>query len=253
MAKNETPSYLEAIANELLAKYRKLDSIISHAPSKGSYHEKILRDVIRGYLPSTFSTGEGFIINIDSSTSSQLDILIVDNLDPRSFGYKENDFYIASDIAVTCFGEVKTYCTKKEFISSFHKLVDAKLIIKDLPARVTSFMFCYDAYASADTFIGWLDEAIARYPKRDETMPWHYPDYVFCFKKNVFHERRGAPSGSIRGMQYWHATQKNSTSNIIQQKMVQELFQCVTNGCGHLRKYQGIRMFREITPDGTDF
>jgi hypothetical protein len=243
------PSYLEAITNELLAKYRKLDSVISHAPTKGSYHEKILRDVIRNYLPSTFSTGEGFVINIDSETSSQLDILIIDNLDPRSFGYKENDFYIASDLAVVCFGEVKTYAVKSDFIASFHKLVSAKLIIKDLPARVTSFMFCYDAHASEASFRAWVDEAIAKVPNLDLTREWHYPDYVFCFKKKVFLERKTVTGG----FQYVAAIQRDSSSNHIQQLMMQELFQCVTNGCGRIRKYQGIRMFREQTPDGTDF
>lgn len=249
-AREDAPSYLEAITNELLAKYRKLDKVVSHAPTKGSYHEKILRDVIRNYLPSTFSTGEGFIINYESETSSQLDILIVDNLDPRSFGYKENDFFVASDIAVVCIGEVKTYCTKKEFIAAFHKLVEAKLIIKDLPARVTSFMFCYDAYASKETFSSWVDEAIGTMPGSDRTKQWHYPDYVFCLKKNVFLERRTVDIGSF---QYFTAKQRSTTSNIIQQVMIQNLFQCVTNGCGRMRKFQGINMFRSETPDGLEF
>lgn len=251
---NTAPNYLESLTEELLAKYRRLDSIVNHAPTKGTYHEKILRDVIRDYLPNTFSTGEGFIINIDSEVSYQLDILIVDNLDPRSFGYKSNDFYIASDIAVVCFGEVKTYCTKREFIKAFHKLVDSKMIIKDLPARVTSFLFCYDARASTESFKTWIDDAIAEYPRRDVAKPWHFPDYVFCFKKNIFHERRSPQGGrGIGAMQYWNATQRDNTSNFIQQKMLQELFQCVTNGCGRMRKYQGIRMARETTPAGEDF
>ncbi len=250
MPRSSPPAYLEAVTNEILAKYRKLDAVISHAPTKGSYHEKILRDVIRNYLPSTFSTGEGFIINIDSETSSQLDILVVDNLDPRSYGYKENDFFIASDIAVTCFGEVKSYATKNDFISSFHKLVKAKQVIKELPAKTTSFMFCYDARASEESFRAWVDEAIGQIPDRDQTRQWHYPDYVFCLKKNVFLERKEVPG---RGFQYIAAIQRDSSSTYIQQKMMQELFQCVTNGCGRMRKYQGIRMFREQTPDGSDF
>ena len=248
MARNQPPTYLEAVTNELLAKYRKLDAVISHAPTKGSYHEKILRDVIRNYLPSTFSTGEGFIINEDGETSSQLDILIVDNLDPRSFGYKENDFYIASDIAVTCYGEVKSYASKNDFIESFHKLVRAKQLIKDLPAKTTSFMFCYDARASESSFRKWVDEAIGQIPDLETTKQWHYPDYVFCLKKNVFLERKEVPG---RGFRYIAAIQRETTSPYIQQKMMQELFQCVTNGCGRMRQYQGIRMFREQNPEDT--
>lgn len=235
----ESQSYLESIADELLSKYRRLDSVVSHAPTKGNYHEKILRDVIRSYLPNTFSTGEGFIINKDSRVSSQLDILIVDNFDPRSFGHKENDFFIATDFAIACFGEVKTYCAKKDFIASFQKLVDAKMVIKDMPAIATSFMFCYDAYASEDTISEWVQEAVRTMPKYDLTKQWHYPDYVFCFKKNVFLQRETAEGG------FRYTTvkfKKNIKTSYIKLLTMQNLFQCITNGCGRLRQSQGIKM-----------
>jgi hypothetical protein len=235
--KQQPPSYIESIANEVLSKYRRLDSILSHAPSKGNYHEKILRDVIRAYLPSSFSVGEGFILNKNSDTSSQMDVLIVDNLDPRSFGYKDNNFYIAADIAVVCFGEVKTYCKRKEFITSFHNLVNSSLILSEPSARVTSFIFCYDAYASQKTFVNWVDLAIEQLPNISSTKSWNYPDYVFCLKKKVMLERRKRDGG----FRYWNVTSKNPSSNIVQQKIMQDLFQCITDGCARVRKLQGIR------------
>lgn len=237
--KIQSPSYIESIANEVLSKYRRLDSILSHAPSKGSYHEKILRDVIRGYLPSTFSVGEGFIINKGGDTSSQMDVLIVDNLDPRSFGYKDDNFFIASNIAVTCFGEVKTYCKRNDFIKAFHNLVNASLIMgSDHSARTTSFLFCYDAYASKETFAKWPDIAIGKMPKIKSTNSWNYPDYIFCLKKNIMLERRPIQGG----FQYWHQTDKNPKSNFMQQKIIQDLIRCVTDGCGRIRIVQGIKL-----------
>lgn len=237
--KIQTPSYIESVANEVLSRYRRLDSVLSHAPSKGSYHEKILRDVIREYLPSTFSIGEGFIINKSGNTSSQIDILIVDNLDPRSFGYKDNNFFVATNIAVTCFGEVKTYCLRNEFINSFHNLVHASLIMGgDQSARATSFIFCYDAYASAETFTKWTDIAISKLPNRDSIKSWNYPDYIFCLKKKIMLDRRPVDGG----FQYWHTTTKNQNSNLIQQMIIQNLIQCVTDGCGRLRISQGIKL-----------
>lgn len=240
--KIQSPSYIESIANEVLSKYRRLDLVLSHAVSKGSYHEKILRDVVRGYLPSSFSVGEGFIINKKGDTSSQMDMLVVDNLDPRSFGYKDNNFFIASNIAVTCFGEIKTYCKKKEFIKSFHNLVNASIIMGgNHSARTTSFLFCYDAYASKDTFAKWPDVAIKEFSNIKSTNSWNYPDYVFCLKKNIMLERKPIPGG----FQYWHQTSKNSKSNIIQQKIMQDLIQCVTNGCSRIRIQQGIKLLEK--------
>lgn len=220
--KIQPPSYIEALANELLAKYRKLDSIISHAPTKGAYHEKILRDMIRNTPPSTFSTGEGLMINKSGQTSTQLDILVVDNFDPRAFGYKENDFYIATDISVVCIGEVKTYCSKKEFITAYHNLMAAKILVddKDIPARITSFIFCYDARASQDTLAKWADEAALTFPGSSKARPWHYPDYIFCLKKKTFVERRVEGSG----IRYWSAISKNTKSNIVEQLIIQNLF-----------------------------
>lgn len=237
----EVPTYIESLVNEVLAKYRRLDLILTHAPTKGSYHEKILRDIIRQYLPSSFSVGEGFIINKEAKTSTQMDILIVDNMDPRSFGYKDNNFYVASNIAVTCFGEVKTYCHRNEFIKSFHNLVNASQIMGgDHSARATSFLFCYDAYASAQTFSKWTDLAISKLPNIKSTNSWNYPDYVFCLKKKIMLERRPIDGG----FQYWHVTSKNKGSSIIPQKILESLFQCVTDGCGRIRMVQGIKSLK---------
>ncbi len=210
----QVPSFIESVVNEILSKYRRLDSILTHAPapSKGNYHEKILRDIIRNYLPNSYA-GEGFIINKDGKTSSQLDILIVDNMDPRSFGYKDGDFFIASNIAATCFGEVKTYCHKKEFVTSFHNLVYTSQIMGgDHSARATSFLFCYDAYATKETFSKWVDYAIGEIPNIRSTSSWNYPDYVFCLKKKVMLERRPVNGG----FQYWHVMSENPTSSIIE-------------------------------------
>lgn len=240
--KIKIPTYLESIANEVLSKYKRLDSILSHAPSKGSYHEKILRDIIKSYLPSSFSVGEGFIINKESKVSSQLDILIVDNLDPRSFPYKDNDFFIAQNIAVTCFGEVKTHCTRKEFIDSFQKLVNNSLIIGDdegHAGRTTSFLFCYDAYASTETFKNWPDIAINKIKDKPKNI-WNYPDYIFCLKKKVFFERQPVSNG----FQYINVTTKNKSNTIIEQMIIQNIFQCVTNGCSRIRLQQGIKLFK---------
>lgn len=236
MMKKRAKTFLESIADEVLARFGRLDSILEHAPSKGSYHETILRDVIRNYLPSAFSVGDGFLVNMKSEVSSQMDILVVDNLDPRSFVYKNNEFFIAADIAVVCLGEVKTYCTKKEFTTSCHNLVRNKALISEPSARVTSFIFCYDAYASSKSFAKWIDDAILKLENRDSYDQWHYPNYVFCLKKNIMLERKSIPGG----IQYASVSSGRRT-NVVQQMILQNLFQCVTDGCSRLRILQGIK------------
>ncbi len=159
----EQKTYLESIAKEVLSKYRRPDSVLTHSPSIGNYHERILRNVIKEYLPNSFNVGEGFIINNNGDASHQIDTLVVDSLDPRSYVYKEKGFFIVSNIAVVNFSEVKTYCNKNDFIKSFHKLIRTSLLLgDDHSSRATSFIFCYDARVSAETFKSWPDNAISK-------------------------------------------------------------------------------------------
>ncbi len=237
----EAPDYVESIANELLAKFRRLDTVIAHAPSRGTYHEKCLRKVIRDYLPSSYEVGEGFIINQAAKTSTQMDILIVDTLDPRSFGYKEDNFFIASDLAVTCFGEVKTMPTKVQFIKSFQSLVNGLQLFNDA-GRVTSFLFCYDVSVGQRTFFAWIRAALSALDA-SELKPWHLPDYIFCLKKGIMQERRNVP-GRIAA-QYFDVSSRDPNSNIVQSKIIVDLLGCVTNGCGRLRMLQGIQLLRD--------
>ncbi len=240
MAKKNKITYLDSITQEVLAKYRRLDSIIDHAPSKGSYHEKVLREILQRYLPSTYSVGEGFVINKKGETSSQIDILVVDNFDPRSFVYKDNNFFVASNISVTTFGEVKTYCKKKEFHNSIQKLVQTSLVLGGIHASIsTSFMFCFDAYASQETFLQWVDETTDKLQSNSELNAENYPDYIFCLKKRVFLEKRH----ENEGIRYWHVLDTKTRSNTVEQMIMQRLFQCITDGCSRLRKSQGIHLF----------
>lgn len=233
-------SYLGSIASELLAKYRRLDSVLSHAPSKGTYHENILRSMLRGYLPNTFSVGEGFISNQQSEVSSQLDILIVDNFDPRSFSFREDNFYIASDFGVCSFGEVKTSPTKNDFIKSFHKLVRTSTLLEE-SARSTSFMFCYDAPVGRKAFVKWVNEAIKSMPPEYGARAWNLPDYIFCMKLGIT-QQRDKMNDNPDAVSYSSRYVDDKRFNKGQMLIIQELVSCVNNGCGRMRNAQGIKL-----------
>ena len=87
----------------------------------------------------------------------------------------------------------------------------------DNDARATSFLFCYDAYASKETFSKWLDLATSNVPKDGSVKAWNFPDYVFCLKKKIMLERRQV----MGGIQYFNLTSSNSKSNIVQLKIVE--------------------------------
>jgi hypothetical protein len=197
--------------------------------------------LIADFLPNSFSVGEGFITNQESELSSQTDILVVDNLDPRSFSFRADNFFIASDLAVCCLAEVKTRPTKSDFIDAILKLINGSKLIKGAD-RTTSFLFCYDGPKQIETLRRWLNEAIVK-ANNGEILPENLPDYVFCFSNGFILERTVEADGITPG---YNAVRPRTQQSLgtLQQKIVSDLYQCVVNGCGRLRTRQGINLIR---------
>lgn len=66
--------YLATFSKELLAKSRRIDHLIRHTGTVGSYREELLRGTIRQLLPTRFQASTGFIEN----SPRQLDIIVWD-------------------------------------------------------------------------------------------------------------------------------------------------------------------------------
>ncbi len=77
---------------------------------EGRYKESVLKNVLKRFLPNSFSVGTGFIVSsgeeAENNCSSQIDIIIYDNSYPLLF--KEGDFIVASPESVKAIIEVKT-------------------------------------------------------------------------------------------------------------------------------------------------
>lgn len=110
------------LASELQAKLRRLSSFITHAPSIGSYHEEVLRSVLRPMLSDRFSLRTGFIHTKPEGPSRQGDILIVDEYHPGAYFFKEGNFAVLEHSAVVCAIEVKTKLTRATFLDAVNSL-----------------------------------------------------------------------------------------------------------------------------------
>lgn len=228
------PAFLESIADELLAKFRRLDRVLDHAPTKGTYHEKILRSTLRDFLPFSLCVGEGFVQNKKGRTSTQLDFLVVDNFDPRSFGYKQDDFFIAFEVSVTTIGEIKTCPNKGEFKRAFLKLCETATLF-ELPGRLTSFLFCYEVRHRRSTIKNWVEEVCQETAEKNIVKSYCFPDYIFFLKNNYIAERQLSGMGSV---QYIYKGPKGDNFRAIKEEMISKLFECVMNGAGRLKMMQ---------------
>ena len=99
--------YHRSLTDELHSLKNRLRNIVDdhNWQADGEYKESALRSVIRRHLPESMLVGRGFIVT-EHTTSSQIDILIVDRNAPTLF--KDGDLMIVTPDAVKAAIEVKT-------------------------------------------------------------------------------------------------------------------------------------------------
>jgi len=96
-------NYLATFSDELLAKSRRIDHLIRHTGTVGSYREELLRGTIRQLLPTHFQASTGFIEN----SPRQLDIIVWDAARYAPL-FREQDVVVVPREAVRAIVEVKT-------------------------------------------------------------------------------------------------------------------------------------------------
>jgi hypothetical protein len=95
--------YLATFTNELMAKSRRIDLLVGHASTVGSYREELLRGLLDQLLPRRYQATTGFI----EGCPRQLDIVVWDaeNYSPL---FREQNFVVVPLASVRAVIEVKT-------------------------------------------------------------------------------------------------------------------------------------------------
>jgi hypothetical protein len=95
--------YLASFSDELLAKSRRIDGLIRHTGTVGSYREELVRTMIGGLLPHRYQVSTGFIENC----ARQLDLIVWD-AERYAPLFREGDVVVVPAAAVRAIVEVKT-------------------------------------------------------------------------------------------------------------------------------------------------
>ena len=130
------------LANELAAKLGRVSSFVSHGPSIGTYHEEVLRSILRHMLPDRFTLRTGFVFHPDRGASQQGDILIVDEYYPGAYFFREGDFAVVAEEALVCVIEVKTNLNGREFRKSLQGLYSFQKVTAN-PHHPLTLLFAY--------------------------------------------------------------------------------------------------------------
>jgi hypothetical protein len=99
----ERRRYLATFSEELLVKSRRIDHLIQHTGTVGSYRESLLRSLLRQVVPQQYEVSTGFLENCPR----QLDIII---WDAHRYGalFRDGDIVVVPSAAVRAIIEVKT-------------------------------------------------------------------------------------------------------------------------------------------------
>lgn len=135
-------SFFDGFATELEGKFQRIASLTPHGGTSGSYHEEILRSVLRNFLTKRFSVKTGFIYLDEKSVSKQIDILIIDENEPAAYVFQEGDVAIVMPEAVVAVIEVKTTLDQDDFTGALDNIAIAKGMV-DYPARLCGIVFGY--------------------------------------------------------------------------------------------------------------
>src|SRR5437879_8785535 len=108
MARADPHQYYDSFAEELLAKFRRVGYLVSHSPTSGTYHEEILRVVLRNFVSKRYSVKTGFVYENEEKVSNQVDVLVVDEYHASAYIYQEGDFAIVRPHATIAAIEIKT-------------------------------------------------------------------------------------------------------------------------------------------------
>lgn len=153
--------FLEAIADEIISKSQRIELLIKHSATKGTYREELLRGIIKKYLPGKYEIATGFIEGCDR----QCDILIYDseNFSPL---FKEGDLVVLPEKSVRAVVEVKSTMDSGQ-LSDAIELIAEVARHRNTPAPIFKGIFAFKPDLNSEKAIA---ESIAKfYHSKDES------------------------------------------------------------------------------------
>lgn len=188
--------YYESIAEEIDSKIGRLNSLTTHGPSIGLYHEVVLKDVIRKLLPARFGIVTGIIIDDDNRSSKQQDIIIVDENNPGAYIFKEDGFSVVHYKSVIFTIEVKTSFNKKNFLEACENCDSVSKLSSGNKIQKAIF-FYYAKSINFNSIANWYKEL-----KIEDTIV-NYPTMIAIFNRVILQLQLHKDDGTVGHHPLW--------------------------------------------------
>jgi len=148
--------YLATFSEELIVKSRRIDLLLSHTGTMGSYREELFRALLTQILPQQYEATTGFI----ERCPRQLDIIVWDRVNFSPL-FREQNFVVVPLAAVRAVIEVKTTLASGPLWQAMDILWDT-FRNRQTPVPIFKGIFAYETdYASDDGIAARMKEFYA--------------------------------------------------------------------------------------------
>ena len=132
------------------SRLKAVQEIVTHNPSRGTFAESLLREVIAEFLPQRYAAATGFIMD-RPKRSNQLDIIIYDQLTDSPI-FRDGGFVVLTPGTAKLVIEVKSALTGGEKDDEIETAFNNIRSAKQVDPKVRGFVFGYSGNQAA-TFV----------------------------------------------------------------------------------------------------
>jgi len=123
--------YYESLVKELLAKRELVRSLTRQCKIQGDYHEALIRDFARRFIPQMYEVGHGIIFDEKMNKSRECDVIIYRIRERRPL-FKSQDLVVVSSKDVKIVMQVKSRLYSRTLKDAIANLKEVKKLSKNI-------------------------------------------------------------------------------------------------------------------------
>ena len=161
-------SAVTSVVKEITSKYYSLCKIVDRPSEYSLFGERIVLEILRKFLSPSIGINTGFVKSSTANeVSKSLDMIIMNNVNPFSTYYRDNDLVVARNDAVVGAIDIQPRLTKNSLNDVFSNLSS----LKKVDTRMKYWALFFTTSSKNEDKIGdWLAETI-RIPHDLEYLP----------------------------------------------------------------------------------
>ena len=130
--------YYDSLKKELMAKREGIRSLTLQSKIQGDYHEALVRDFVRRFVPQRFEVGYGIVFDEKMQKSRECDVIVYETRERRPL-FKSQDLIIVDSESVKIVIQVKGMLTSSALRHATENLKAVKKLNRGIMCWIVGF------------------------------------------------------------------------------------------------------------------